>query len=89
MRQIPGVRLMTDEEDPDSNSLESLFRPPPFESITALMAADTAGTLSDEDFARHLGWFLGRVLPYGAADCHGLPEGPGRRGPHRPRAPRH
>jgi len=65
---------MTDEEDPDENSLASLFRPPPFESITALMAADTAATVSDENFVRHLDWFLGHVMPYAAADCHGLPE---------------
>jgi Domain of unknown function (DUF4375) len=61
---------MTDEEDP----FEELFRPPPFDCISALMEADAAGSLSDEDFARHLGWFLGRVLPHSPADCLSIPE---------------
>jgi hypothetical protein len=64
---------MMDETDSDENFFERLFQPPPFESIGALMTADAAGSLSDDEFVRHLGWFLGRLPPHTAADCHGLP----------------
>ncbi|HWH60534.1 MAG TPA: hypothetical protein VN682_23100 [Terriglobales bacterium] len=43
---------MTDEENPEDNPFAHLFRPPPFESISALMEADAAGLLGDEDFER-------------------------------------
>jgi hypothetical protein len=60
---------MADEDSPEENPFEQLFRPPPFDSISALMEADAAGSLSDEDFDRHLAWFLGHVLPRTPADC--------------------
>jgi hypothetical protein len=65
---------MANEETPEENPFEKLFRPPPFESISALMEADAAGSLSDEEFDRHLGWFLGRLLPLSPADCISVPE---------------
>jgi hypothetical protein len=64
---------MTDT-DSNENLFERLFRPSLFESMAALMSADAAGSLSDDDFARHWGWFLRRILPYAAADCHDFPE---------------
>src|SRR5882724_7733531 len=67
----------TPEEDDGSseeNMFEKLFRPPPYGSISALMDADAAGSLSDEDFDRHLGWFLGRLLPLSPAECISIPE---------------
>jgi Domain of unknown function (DUF4375) len=65
---------MTNENSPEENPFEKLFRPPPFDSISALMKADAAGALSDEDFDRHLGWFLGRLLPRTPADSLSIPE---------------
>jgi hypothetical protein len=65
---------MTDEQSPPENPFAHLFRPPPFESISALMEADAAGSLGEEDFEGHLGWFLGRALPRSPADCVSFPE---------------
>jgi Domain of unknown function (DUF4375) len=65
---------MTDEDTPEENPFVKLFSPPPYESVAALMEADVAGSVSDEDFARHLGWFLGRLLLLSPADCISVPE---------------
>jgi Domain of unknown function (DUF4375) len=65
---------MANEETPEENPFEKLFRPPPYESIAAVMETDVAGSLSDEEFDRHLGWFLGRLLPLSPADCASVPE---------------
>jgi hypothetical protein len=61
---------MTDEE----NVFVKLFKPPPFESISALMQADAAGSLNDEELDVHLGWFLARRLGHSPADCTTVPE---------------
>jgi hypothetical protein len=58
------------EED---NPFLAMFTPPPFESITALMKADAAGSLSDEELDRYLNWFLVRILQ-DPVDCAGVPE---------------
>jgi hypothetical protein len=65
---------MANEETPEENPFEKLFRPPPYQSISALMEADVNGSLSDEEFDRHLGWFLGRLLPFSYAECTSVPE---------------
>lgn len=63
-----------DQDTPDENMFEKLFRPPPYGSVSELMEADAANSLSDEEFDRHLGWFLGRLLPHSPADCASVPE---------------
>ena len=65
---------MTDKETPEETPFEHLFRPPPFDSISALMETDAAGLIGDHDFERHLGWFLGRALPHSPAECTSFPE---------------
>jgi hypothetical protein len=65
---------MTNEDSPEENPFERLFAPPPFESISALMEADAKGSLSDEDFDRHLGWFLGRAMPRTPAESLSISE---------------
>lgn len=65
---------MADDENSEENFFENLCRPPPFDSIPALMEADASGSLTEEDFDRHLGWFVGHVLSRAPADCLSVPQ---------------